>query len=82
MTKSIELKRIFKSFSDKDRSTLVLDNILLSVEAGEFLTIVGASGCGKSTLLRIIAGLEFADSGSVLIGGKPIDGPGVERAMV
>ena len=40
MTKSIELKRIFKSFSDKDRSTLVLDNILLSVEAGEFLTIV------------------------------------------
>ena len=82
MTKSIEIKHLFKSFSDKNRTALVLDDISLSVGAGEFLTVVGASGCGKSTLLRIIAGLEFVDSGCVLIGGKPIDGAGVERAMV
>ncbi|MFT3732975.1 MAG: ABC transporter ATP-binding protein [Hyphomicrobium sp.] len=82
MTKSIELSRLFKSFANNKGGTLVLDNISLSIAAGEFLTIVGASGCGKSTLLRIIAGLEAADSGVVLVGGQSIDGPGVDRAMV
>ena len=47
-----------------------LNNINLTVNRGEFLTLLGPSGCGKTTLLRIIAGLEFADSGSVLIQGK------------
>jgi NitT/TauT family transport system ATP-binding protein len=82
MTNSIEISRLFKSFASKRNSTLVLDNISLSIAAGEFLTIVGASGCGKSTLLRIIAGLETADSGAILIGGKRVSGPGVDRAVV
>lgn len=82
MTKSIEINRLFKSFPGKKSPTLVLDNISLSIPAGEFLTIVGASGCGKSTLLRIIAGLETADSGVILIGGQRVDGPGVDRAVV
>jgi NitT/TauT family transport system ATP-binding protein len=82
MTKSIDIKHLFKSFPGKRGSTLVLDDISLSIAAGEFLTIVGASGCGKSTLLRIIAGLESSDGGVVLVGGQPIDGPGVDRAMV
>ena len=82
MTKAIEIKHLFKSFAGKHGSTLVLDDVSLSIAAGEFLTIVGASGCGKSTLLRIIAGLESADGGVVLVGGQPIDGPGVDRAMV
>ncbi|RUO99090.1 ABC transporter ATP-binding protein [Hyphomicrobium sp.] len=82
MTKSIEISRLFKSFAGKRHSTLVLENVSLAIPAGEFLTIVGASGCGKSTLLRIIAGLEAADSGVILVGGKPINGPGVDRAVV
>jgi NitT/TauT family transport system ATP-binding protein len=82
MTNSIEISHLFKSFETRRNSTLVLDNISLSIGAGEFLTIVGASGCGKSTLLRIIAGLETADSGVILIGGKPVSGPGVDRAVV
>lgn len=82
MTKAIEIIRLFKSFPGRRGSTLVLDDISLSIGAGEFLTIVGASGCGKSTLLRIVAGLESADSGIVLVGGQPIEGPGVDRAMV
>src|ERR1700743_410850 len=82
MTKAIEIRHLFKSFTGKRGSTLVLDDISLSIAAGEFLTIVGASGCGKSTLLRIIAGLEATDDGVVLVGGQPIDGPGVDRAMV
>jgi NitT/TauT family transport system ATP-binding protein len=48
----------------------------------EFVTLVGASGCGKSTLLRIIGGLEYHTSGELLADGKPVSGPGADRAMV
>jgi multiple sugar transport system ATP-binding protein len=49
----------------------VLQDINLSVANGEFVVLVGPSGCGKSTLLRIIAGLETASRGTLLIGGRP-----------
>jgi putative spermidine/putrescine transport system ATP-binding protein len=51
----------------------VLNDVSLEVGSGEFFFILGPSGCGKSTLLRIIAGLERADAGSVLMDGRPID---------
>jgi multiple sugar transport system ATP-binding protein len=66
---SVELRSIGKTFGE----TPVLNGIDLDVADGEFLTLVGASGCGKSTLIRIIAGLEPQSSGSVLIGGAPVD---------
>src|SRR5262245_51331003 len=49
---------------------------------GEFVCILGHSGCGKSTVLSIIAGLEPATLGGVVIDGREIDGPGAERAVV
>jgi spermidine/putrescine transport system ATP-binding protein len=49
-----------------------LDGVSLTVAAGEFVTILGPSGCGKTTLLRIIAGLEIADEGTVLLGGRDL----------
>lgn len=82
MTNAIEIRHLCKSFATRRRTTRVLDDISLSVKAGELVTLVGASGCGKSTLLRIVAGLEVADSGAVLVGGRPIAGAGVDRAMV
>ena len=48
---------------------------------GEFVCIVGPSGCGKSTLLRMIAGLETLDAGVILLDGKNIKGPGLDRGM-
>ncbi len=59
-----------------------LQGVNLSIADNEFVTLVGASGCGKSTLLRILAGLETHTSGNVLCDGKPVAGPGAERAMV
>ncbi|HVX81063.1 MAG TPA: ABC transporter ATP-binding protein [Devosiaceae bacterium] len=66
---SLQLNSIKKSFG----ATQVLHGIDLSVADGEFVIFVGPSGCGKSTLLRIIAGLEDASSGDVLIDGENVN---------
>jgi NitT/TauT family transport system ATP-binding protein len=54
----------------------------LAVARGEFISLVGPSGCGKTTFLRIVAGLETATSGRVLIDGKPVTRPGSDRGFV
>ncbi len=65
----LEVKSITKKFGD---SRPVLESISFRVAKGEFLVILGPSGCGKTTLLRIIAGLETADSGQIIIDNKDI----------
>lgn len=64
----------FTDISKSYGSTQVLRKLSLTVEDGEFLTLLGPSGCGKSTLLRILAGLEPQDAGSVAIGKRVVDG--------
>ncbi len=65
----LELLNIGKSFS----SQTALKGINLSISEGEFFSLLGPSGCGKTTLLRIIAGLESASSGQILLNGKRVD---------
>jgi NitT/TauT family transport system ATP-binding protein len=65
-----------------DREVLALSDVSLSVPDGEFMAIVGPSGCGKTTLLNIVAGLLPYEAGTVLINGKRVSGPGVDRAVV
>ena len=65
---TVELRSITKSFDD----VRVLNDINLAIQDKEFIVFVGPSGCGKSTLLRIIAGLEEATSGAILIGGDDV----------
>ena len=65
---SLQLNSVRKSFGPVD----VLKGIDLEVKDGEFVIFVGPSGCGKSTLLRIIAGLEDATTGHILIDGAEV----------
>lgn len=64
------------------RVITALDGINFAVQEGQFIAIVGPSGCGKSTLLNVIAGLQPATAGEILLNGQPITGPGPDRAMV
>jgi NitT/TauT family transport system ATP-binding protein len=74
--------KLGKIFRSKSGATVALDDINFVTHRREFLCIVGPSGCGKSTLIRILAGLEDQTSGEVLLGGKPVKGPGKDRGMV
>lgn len=59
-----------------------LSGVDLSVQSGEFVTVVGPSGCGKSTLLYLIAGLLRPTRGRILVDGRPVRAPGADRGMV
>jgi NitT/TauT family transport system ATP-binding protein len=78
----LEMNGISKTFALKDQSVVALDNVSLSVTAGEFISLVGPSGCGKTTLLRIIDGLEQADAGECLLEGVPLSGISRDMAYV
>ena len=69
----VKLNKICKSFTLKDMSVKALDNVDLSVEAGEMLAITGASGSGKTTMLNIVGLLDNRDSGELELFGEPID---------
>jgi sulfonate transport system ATP-binding protein len=78
----VTISHLSKSYRLNGTPLQVLKNINLHVEPGETLAIVGASGSGKTTLLRILAGLEEADTGAVLVDGKAVRGVGAERAVI
>ena len=74
------VSRIFEGH--KGQRTQALLPVDFEVRDNDFVTILGPSGCGKSTLLRIVAGLDHATSGRVLLDGVPVEGPGADRGMV
>jgi NitT/TauT family transport system ATP-binding protein len=79
----LEIRNLNQSFSREDGSRLiVLDNLNFEVKDKEFICILGSSGCGKTTLLRLIAGLDEAQDGSIIIDGEEIKGQNPKVGMV
>lgn len=75
-----QLRGVSKSFAR--RNVQALDKVDLTLEQGQFASVIGASGCGKSTLLKIMAGLTPPSSGSVMLSGKPVLGPRRDIGMM
>ena len=75
----ISIEGIARSFGD---SLPVFEDFWLPVQRGEFVCVIGHSGCGKTTVLNILAGLDRPSSGVVLVDGREITGPSLDRAVV
>lgn len=85
MTKHfVEVQGLAKRFPGQggNQALTVFDNANFGINKGEFVCIIGHSGCGKSTILNILAGLDEASDGVVIMNGKEVSGPSLERGVV
>jgi nitrate ABC transporter ATP-binding subunit len=82
MIAPLELTGLSRVFPTPTGPFIAVKDVNAMINAGEFVTILGHSGCGKSTVLGIVAGLDRATLGGVVIDGKEVTGPGAERAIV
>lgn len=78
----LAISNLNKTFTTTSGQVQALQEVQLSVEEGEFITVIGPSGCGKSTLLRIVAGLDSGYTGTVTLGGEAIAGPGIDKGFI
>jgi nitrate/nitrite transport system ATP-binding protein len=82
MSSFLKIDHVDKNFTRGSMETQVLKDITLSIEAGQYVSIIGHSGCGKSTLLNLVAGLLPVTAGCVLLENKEVNSPGPDRAVV
>ncbi|MBO1923413.1 ABC transporter ATP-binding protein [Thiomicrorhabdus sp. 6S3-12] len=80
----LQIENLKKSYPgpDKDSELVIFENANFTIDKGEFVCVIGHSGCGKSTILNILAGLDEASDGIVIMDGKEISGPSLERGVV
>ncbi|MEA5069455.1 MAG: ATP-binding cassette domain-containing protein, partial [Christensenellaceae bacterium] len=73
--KGVRLERVSKIYLDPKihKQFKAVDAVDLTIEPGEFVTLLGPSGCGKTTTLRMIAGFESPDEGEIYLGGEAIN---------
>ena len=79
---AVRVRGVRKVFSSPGGDVVALDGVDLDVAPGELVCLLGPSGCGKSTLLNAVAGFSPPTAGTVVANGRPVDGPGPDRAMV
>ena len=82
MVATLQINKVSKTFNNESEKVHVLDNINLSVQQDEFLSVIGPSGCGKSTLLKLIAGLDLNYEGNIVLGTKEVIGPSKDRGFI
>jgi nitrate/nitrite transport system ATP-binding protein len=80
----LEIDHVTKNFPNHSGAgdVCVFKDVTIKIEKGEFVTTIGHSGCGKSTLLNIIAGLETMTEGGIILNGREVSGPGLDRMVV
>ncbi len=78
----LSVRGLEKKFGASGASQTAFADVSLDIHRREFICVIGPSGCGKSTLIRIIAGLDDATGGEVLLDGHSVTGPGPDRGMV
>lgn len=79
---AIELEHVSFCYEAHGRSFQALRDLNVTIPEGEFVCVLGRSGCGKTTLLRLLSGLQLPTQGQIRIGGRPVTGPGLDRAVV
>ncbi len=83
MSRFLDLEGVEKVFPlPKGKEYVAVTDVNLNIKENEIISIIGHSGCGKSTLLNMIAGLDMATGGGIILDNKEIVGPGPERAVV
>src|SRR3954447_22437389 len=82
MASYLQVDHLSKTFTRGSQETEVLHDITLTINKGDYVSIIGHSGCGKSTLLNIVAGLVPATLGGVLLENREVNDPGPDRAVV
>ncbi len=82
MSSYLRIDHLSKSFKRGSNENEVLHDVTLTIERGEYVSIIGHSGCGKSTLLNIVAGLLPTTTGGVLLENREVNDPGPDRAVV
>jgi taurine transport system ATP-binding protein len=78
----VEMSRLNHRFTTRTSRVEVLQDIDITIEPGEFVTLAGPSGCGKTTLLRLVAGFLSPTEGTISVGGTHVTRPGAERGVV
>jgi nitrate/nitrite transport system ATP-binding protein len=82
MNAFLELSQLGKCYGSAQGPVVIVRDFNLRVNEGEFVCIIGHSGCGKSTVLSIVMGLNEASAGGVILAGREVSGPGLERGVV
>ena len=78
----LNIDHVSMAFPTPTGPFVALENVDLSIEKGEFVSLIGHSGCGKSTVLNVVAGLYQATTGGVILDGAEVNEPGPDRAVV
>lgn len=78
----LDISQVGIEFKTESGPFRALENVSLKIDKGQFISLIGHSGCGKSTLLNIVAGLNKATEGGVVLEGREVDEPGPDRAVV
>src|SRR5688572_18478508 len=78
----LQVQGLAKRYPGKGGGSCIFEGVDFAVEKGEFVCIIGHSGCGKTTILNILAGLDAATLGEVVMDGREVSGPSLDRGVV